>query len=210
MNVIRTLLMRAFGRPQGFLGRLGGAVMARTNARFGIWVSDRLGVRPNEEVLEIGFGPGVVMSHVAAQLATGHASGIDASREMVGQARARNRAAIARGRVALRQGSVENLPFCNNHFDKAFAVNSMQVWPDAAAGLREICRVLKPGGIVALGFTPHAGQSESGLHALMAEAGFLASRLVQGEGGFCLLAKKPGMIIPAHPAAHVRLASLYP
>src|SRR5689334_7392145 len=99
MDVIRTLLMRAFGRPQGFLGRLGGAVMARTNARFGIWVSDRLGVRPNEEVLEIGFGPGVVMCHVAGQLATGHASGIDASREMVGQARARNRAAIARGRV---------------------------------------------------------------------------------------------------------------
>jgi SAM-dependent methyltransferase len=195
MTVIRTILMRAFGRPQGLLGRLGGVVMARMNARFGIWVSSLLDIRPDDEVLEIGFGPGVVIHHVAGQLGAGHVSGVDPSRAMVVQARARNRAAIGRGRVALRQASVENLPFCNNHFDKAFAVNAMQVWPDPAEALREIWRVLLPGGVVALGFTRYSGQPESGLTELIAEAGFSGARLVHGAGGFCALATKPGMII---------------
>jgi ubiquinone/menaquinone biosynthesis C-methylase UbiE len=40
---------------------------------------------------------------------------------------------------------VETMPFSNDTFDKALAINSMQVSPDAAAGLREILRVLKSG-----------------------------------------------------------------
>jgi ubiquinone/menaquinone biosynthesis C-methylase UbiE len=72
---------------------------------------------------------------------------------MVEQARARNATGIQSGRIDLRHGSVESLPFDDNSFDRALAINSMQVWPDAAAGLREIRRVLKPGGRIALGFT---------------------------------------------------------
>jgi ubiquinone/menaquinone biosynthesis C-methylase UbiE len=43
------------------------------------------------------------------------------------------------------------LLFEDDTFDKALAINSMQVWADAMAGLREIRRVLKSGGRVALG-----------------------------------------------------------
>ena len=42
MTAARNLLMRAFGRPQGVLGRLGGIIMARTNAEFGMWVAGLL------------------------------------------------------------------------------------------------------------------------------------------------------------------------
>ena len=42
MSVMRNILMRMFGRPQGVLGRLGGIVMARMNADCGAWVSDSL------------------------------------------------------------------------------------------------------------------------------------------------------------------------
>ena len=62
------------------------------------------------------------------------------------QATARNAAAVESGRIELRLGSVEAMPFEDNTFDKALAINSMQVWPDAVAGLREIWRVLKPHG----------------------------------------------------------------
>ena len=84
--------------------------------------------------------------------------GIYPSREMVEQARARNAPALQGGHVDLRHGSVESLPFDDNCFDKALAINSMQVWPDAVAGLREMRRVMKPGGEIALGFTPYSGQ----------------------------------------------------
>jgi ubiquinone/menaquinone biosynthesis C-methylase UbiE len=52
--------------------------------------------------------------------------------------------AIKDGRVDLRRGSAESLPFADDTFDKALAINSMQVWPDAAAGLRAIQRVMRP------------------------------------------------------------------
>jgi ubiquinone/menaquinone biosynthesis C-methylase UbiE len=87
----------------------------------------------------------------------GHVAGIDPSQEMVAQARARNAAAIESGRVDLRHGSVESLPFDDNTFDKALGVNSMQVWPDPSAGLREMRRVMKPGAKIALGLTPYSG-----------------------------------------------------
>src|SRR5262249_33320556 len=109
MRLMRSILMRAFGRPQGTLGRLGGVMMARTNADCGSWVTDLLEVTPYDWVLEVGFGPGVVIQRLASL--AGHIAGVDQSREMVEQARARNAATVRDGRVELRHGSVESLPF---------------------------------------------------------------------------------------------------
>lgn len=81
-------------------------------------------------MLEVGFGPRVVIQRLSKLATTGHVAGIDPSREMVEQARARNSTAIQSGRVDLRHGSVESLPFDDSSFDKALAINSMQVWPD--------------------------------------------------------------------------------
>jgi ubiquinone/menaquinone biosynthesis C-methylase UbiE len=191
MGFMRDLLLRMFGRPQGVLGRLGGLVMARTNAEFGARVAGLLDVQPGDSVLEVGFGPGVVVGRLSDLASAGRVAGVDPSREMVAQARARNAAAIRSGRVDLRHGSVESLPFGPGDFDKALAVNSMQVWPDRATGLREIGRVLRPGGKVALGFTPYSGQPKEGLMELLTAAGFAQVRLVEMDGGFCVLATKP-------------------
>ena len=98
--------MRTFGRPRGVLGRLGERIMARANADCGAWVSDLLEVRPNDSVLEVGFGPGVVVQRLSTLAAAGHVAGVDASPEMVEQVRARNAAAIRSGRVDLRHAFV--------------------------------------------------------------------------------------------------------
>jgi ubiquinone/menaquinone biosynthesis C-methylase UbiE len=63
------------------------------------------------------------------------------------------------------------LLFEDETFDKALAINSMQVWADAKAGLREIRRVLKSGGRVALGFTRYSGQPKAGLGEVLTTAG---------------------------------------
>src|SRR5215510_3678327 len=98
---------------------------------------------------------------------------------MVKQERIRNAAAIETGQVDLRQGSVENLCFGDNTFDKAFAVNSMQVWTDVLAGLRQVRRVLKPAATLALGFTAYSGQSKPGLTELLSSAGFTTSQVLE-------------------------------
>jgi len=182
---MRNIFMHTFGRPQGVLGRLGGIIMA--NADCGIWVSDLLEVGPNDSVLEVGFGPGMVIQRLSKLAAAGHVAGIDQSREMVEQARARNATAIQSGRVDLRHGSVVSLPFDDNSIDKALAINSMQVWPDAVAGLREIRRVMKPGGLIALCFTPYSGQPNKGLTETLIAAGFTKAHVVEADKGFCAL-----------------------
>ena len=110
---------------------------------------------------------------------------------MLRQARARKANGTKSGRVDLRLGSVERLPFDDDAFDKALAINSMQVWPDPVAGLREIRRVMKTDGRIALGFTPYSRQSQKGLTETLTEAGFTAVKLVTGDKGFCGLATKP-------------------
>jgi ubiquinone/menaquinone biosynthesis C-methylase UbiE len=138
MSIAHRMLMRMFGRPKGILGRLGGIIMARMNQPCAAWVIDLLGIQPDDSVLEVGFGPGVGIELLAKSVSVGYVAGIDPSEEMVEQARARNVKAMESGRVDLRYGSVERLPFSDNTFTKALAVNSMQVWPDAVAGLQEM------------------------------------------------------------------------
>ena len=100
-------------------------------------------------------------------------------------------APIGRGLVDLRHGSVESLPFPEGSFDKAFAINSMQVWPDRLAGLEEIRRVLASGGKLALAFTPHSGHAPDGLTDLLSQAGFATPDFVTKDGNFCALGTKP-------------------
>jgi ubiquinone/menaquinone biosynthesis C-methylase UbiE len=185
------ILLRMFGRPTGVLGRIGGLILARVNRAFAEEIVALLDVRAAERVLEVGFGPGVAIELLAGAASVAKVAGIDPSKEMVEQASARNSAAIGTGAVDLRQGSVERMPFEDDSFDTALAINSMQVWPDKPAGLREICRVLTGGGRIALGFTPNSRQPRSGVAELLSAAGFEAARLVDLRGGFCTLAQKP-------------------
>ena len=165
--------------------------MAHTNADCGAWVTELLEIGPCDSVLEVGFGPGVIIQRLSKLAAAGHIAGIDPSQEMVAQARARNATAIKNGVVDLRRGSVEQLPFDDNAFDKALAINSMQVWPDSAPGLREMRRVMKPGAGVALGFTPYSGQHKQGLTQTLSAAGFANATVVERDNWFCALALKP-------------------
>jgi ubiquinone/menaquinone biosynthesis C-methylase UbiE len=90
---------------------VGGIIMARTNLDAGVWACDLLEVKPTDSVLEVGFGPGVIIERLSDLATGGHIAGVDQSFEMVEQARARNAAAVAGGRIDLRHGSVESLPF---------------------------------------------------------------------------------------------------
>jgi len=191
MSVTKTILMRAFGRPKGMLGRLGGIIMGRMNQRMAAQAIELLNVQPTNRVLEVGFGPGVAIQLLAKRVSSGQVTGIDPSAEMVAQAATRNGKAIESGQVDLRRGSVERLPFADNIFDRVLTINSTQVWPDAIAGLREIRRVMKPGGRIALGFTRYSGQPKSRLIKSVAAAGFSNAQVTETEEGFCAIVTKP-------------------
>jgi ubiquinone/menaquinone biosynthesis C-methylase UbiE len=191
MGIVSQLFLRMFGHPRGALGRLGGHIMARMNDDIAVWAIGLLDVRPGETVLEIGFGPGMAIKSLVTGVLAVKIYGIDDSPEMVAQAAARNDGAIKSGRVDLRHGSVEDLPFKDSTFDKVIAINSMQLWPNIPDNLHEIRRVMKAGGKIALAFTPYSGQAKDTPLALLRAAGFSDARMLDGNIGFCALAAKP-------------------
>jgi ubiquinone/menaquinone biosynthesis C-methylase UbiE len=149
-----------FAHPEGLLGRFDGMISALKNRERNAWTISMLDIQPDDQVLEIGFGPGQAIQEVAKLTSNGFVAGIDLSDTMVMQASKRNSAAIRSGRVLLQQGSESPLPFEANKFNKAFAVNSMQFWSNPIAGLQEVRRVLKPDGRVVITIQPMWAKTE--------------------------------------------------
>src|SRR5215204_7648513 len=95
-----------FGRPAGLWGRAAGLLMAHrsSNRRRNAWAVSLLDVRPDDRVLEIGFGPGLAIRELARLAVDGYVCGIDHSELMLRRARRLNAEAIERGVVDLRLG----------------------------------------------------------------------------------------------------------
>ena len=94
----------------------------------------------------MGCGGGRTVSKLAAIASQGKVYGVDLSKESVTFASRINKQWIDMGRVEIREASVSQLPFSENVFDLVTAVETHFWWPDLSAGIREVLRVLKPGG----------------------------------------------------------------
>jgi ubiquinone/menaquinone biosynthesis C-methylase UbiE len=131
---------------EGTTGRVAGAVMARMNRDMEHAAIDELDPAPSASVLSIGFGPGVGIAALVRRLPHGRVAGIDPSSTMVDQARRRNRRAVDTGRVSLARAAAESILWPDGVFSGVLAVNSIQLWDPLEAGVREVARVLAPGG----------------------------------------------------------------
>jgi ubiquinone/menaquinone biosynthesis C-methylase UbiE len=121
-------------------------MMARMNRDMEHAAIDELDPAPRTAVLSIGFGPGVGIAALVRRLPQGQVAGIDPSATMVDQARRRNRQAVDTERVSLTCAAAESIPWPDGAFGGVLAVNSIQLWDPLEAGLREVARVLAPGG----------------------------------------------------------------
>ena len=145
---------KQFGKPRGLFGRFIGNRMAKGNIYDAEWTLSLLGIQPDHRILEIGFGPGVSTQMTSAKASKGFVAGIDHSRTMVQAASQRNAEAIRSGRMELKHGEVSALPYPADSFDIAFSLHSIYFWPNPVDCLKEIKRVLKPGGLLAITIQP--------------------------------------------------------
>ena len=193
-----------FVRPRGWVGRLAGWEMATrpSNRKRNRWAVELLDVQPDDQVLEIGFGPGVAVGDIARRATDGLVFGVDHSEVMVRQATARNRAAVREGRVELRRASVLELRTFNLVFDKVLVVNNFGMWPDPESRLMDLLDVVRPGGRVAIVSQPRgaganaAATERAGLETAerLEEAGFVNLRretLALRPPVVCVLADAP-------------------
>ena len=147
---VQSVHMQQFQRPTGWLGAIVLRMMNRSHSRLTDWGLAQLAIRASDRILDVGCGGGRTVQKLAAMATQGSVVGIDYSEASVAMARQVNREGIARGQVEIREAPVSTLPFAPETFDLVTAVETHFWWPDIAAGLREIFRVMKPGGRLAL------------------------------------------------------------
>ncbi|MFA5900487.1 MAG: class I SAM-dependent methyltransferase [Hyphomicrobium sp.] len=142
--------------PSGRCGRLIGRAMVLINAAPYRLAIGALGVQPDDTVLELGFGPGRGISTLALLAPRGQVLGIDQSPEMLDLARKANHTAISEGRVQLRSGRFDALPYGDGSVSRVLAVNVAYFFEPAGREIAEIRRVLRPGGLAVVYVTDRA------------------------------------------------------
>jgi ubiquinone/menaquinone biosynthesis C-methylase UbiE len=154
---------------------------------------DALGPRPRETVLEVGPGTGYYTLEVARALEPGgtlHA--FDLQQEMLDHTMRRAEAAGI-GNIEPRQGDARALPYEDERFDAAFLVTVLGEIPDQEAALRELRRVLKPGGRLVVGELigdPHM-VTERSLRDRAENAGLRMERRVGPKVGYFGVLRRP-------------------
>ena len=101
-------------------------------------------------ILDVGCGGGRTIAKLAAASRSGMVCGLDHSADSVRVASMTNAELIQSGRVAIREGSVSQLPYANGTFDLVTAVETHFFWPNLPEDVREVWRVIKPGGSFAI------------------------------------------------------------
>ena len=102
-------------------------------------------------MLDVGCGPGALTAELVARLGPAAVSAVDPSEPFVAAARERHPG------VSVQQAAAEQLPFEDRTFDAALAQLVVHFMTDPVAGLREMARVTREGGVVAACVWDHAG-----------------------------------------------------
>jgi SAM-dependent methyltransferase len=98
---------------------------------------------PRDKVLDVGCGTGWLVRRIVPLVSAGLAAGMDVSDGMLERA---ERLSAQLPNVVFARGAVDAIPWDSGFFTTVLSVESAYYWPDPARGLREIFRVLSPGG----------------------------------------------------------------
>jgi SAM-dependent methyltransferase len=125
--------------------------MGRYSVPLAPQLADLAEVAAGQVVLDVGCGPGALTAELVRRVGPEGVSAVDPSEPFVAAARARH------PDVRVERASAEDLPFADAEFDVALAQLVVHFMTDPVAGLREMGRVTRPGGVVAACVWDHAG-----------------------------------------------------
>jgi SAM-dependent methyltransferase len=153
LKLSSTMVDRIARRPGGLLGYLLYRFPLGHKIGFDL-VLRRLPPERNDLVLEVGCGGGVFLRRL---LKSGcRAVAIDHSPDMVANSGRLNARALAGGRLTLHEADAAALPVASGTIDKVYCLNAFFFFPQPSESLKEMARVLKPGGRLALVTSPPA------------------------------------------------------
>ncbi len=188
------------GKPEGEDGARMLARMNTSHEPVTEWALEYLNMDDAGQILDIGCGGGATIRRLSDRFPQATVTGLDHSPVSVEQSTDYNRDLIGKGRARVVQGSVEDMPFDENSFDRITTVESFYFWPEPEENLKEVVRVLKPGGQFLLiadiygkaGLDPDTlrnielydlfNPSKEEFHLMFRDAGFTAVRIHLQEG----------------------------
>lgn len=149
-----SLIAKQLRLPSGLLASVTGNSMNKANKLLYRLIFDNLHINDGDRVLEIGFGNGKYFADLNNKASRLQLFGLDHSAKMVAAAIKKNRALHRAGKLNVFVGSSDKMPFENESLDVIYCINVIYFWENPEVDLKEIYRVLKPGGFFYTGFRP--------------------------------------------------------
>jgi len=148
------------------------------------WAAEVVAPRPDDRLLEVGCGHGVLVGLLADRLTTGHVVGLDRSPTMITTAGRRNHAHVAAGRVRLLAGAFDDADVGGERFDRLVAFN-VALFHRSAEPWRRVDGLLTTGGAAyvfhqLMDPTSHQRVLD-GFTAVLATAGWQVDRVLRTE-----------------------------
>ena len=151
--------------PQGLAGRITLWFMQKEHKSVYKNMVKALDLQPEDDLLEVACGSGHFLKKYASHAHS--VVGLELSEVAVKLATKKNKERIAAGTAEIVQGEASQLPWEDNRFSVAIAMGSFSIFPKPVESLKEMYRVLRPGGRVVIGLEHNA---EDGLdHTKYAE-----------------------------------------
>lgn len=145
-------LVENAAKPKGFWGRMMIRSMNKNHAALTEWGLNHIEFERDYNVLDVGCGGGRTILNLCDKIGNGKVFGVDYSELCVKNSKALNQKNILCGKVKIMRASVSSLPFISDTFNAVTAVETYYFWPDKLNDLKEIYRVIKPGGKLLLVF----------------------------------------------------------
>lgn len=133
-------------KPNGEIGKIVVEGMNESHFELTTWGLDKIHVKEDNIILDIGCGGGRTVNRLASLAKKGKVYGIDYSKDCVNWASDYNKNLIDIGKVEIFNASVDKLPFEDEKFDIVSAVETIYFWPNIIDNLIEIKRILKQSG----------------------------------------------------------------
>jgi SAM-dependent methyltransferase len=182
--------------PRGFAGRITALLMEKFHKTIYENVSKALDLKPEDDLLEVACGNGYFLKKYASHVHS--VAGLDLSELMVKLAKKKHKDRVAAGTGEFVQGEAAQLPWKDNRFSIVITMGSFVGFPKPLDSLKEMCRVLRPGGraVVSIEWNAEDGLDhakevkklglslwrEDDIRSMMKEAGFSDVSFTYAQG----------------------------